>query len=152
MISKRYRLLAAAPADTSWLDELRRAAYAALFEATWGEWDEARHLRHFQHCLAQGNISVIETAEGRVGMVQVIEGPASVEICELQVFPQWQKGGIGSRVLQDTVRSAHQEGKAVHLSLGLKNEAAHRLYQRMGFQEWSRSETHIHMVFPPTDP
>jgi ribosomal protein S18 acetylase RimI-like enzyme len=35
--------------------------------------------------------------------------------------------------------------KAVRLSVALKNDAALRLYQRLGFRRVAQSETHHHM-------
>ena len=77
----RYRLTDATPADEAWLDELRRRAYAALFDATWGGWDARAH------------------------------------------------------------------GRSVCLRVGLKNEAAIRLYERLGFDSVRESETHCHMRY-----
>lgn len=41
-----YQLVLAVREDEAWLEQLRRAVYQELFLATWGGWDEARHLRH----------------------------------------------------------------------------------------------------------
>jgi len=43
-----YSLRHATDADRAWLEELRRAAYKPLFDATWGDWDEDRHQRQFE--------------------------------------------------------------------------------------------------------
>ena len=55
-----YRLIDASSADEAWLDGLRRRTYADLFNATWGGWDEARHVRQFSQSMQRGHISIIE--------------------------------------------------------------------------------------------
>lgn len=69
----RYRLTEATSADEAWLEGLRRRAYAELFEATWGGWDEERHARQFSESVSRGHVSIIEVDGDRVGMVQLLE-------------------------------------------------------------------------------
>ncbi len=140
-----YRLITALPSDHPWLEDLRRQVYQELFQVTWGGWDEARHLRHFSDCIQRGHISIIEVDGIRAGMVQLFDQPGRVEVGEIQVWTGDQGRGIGSRVLMDIIAEAHRQKKGVHLHVGLKNDKAFRLYQRLGFQWVSRSETHNHM-------
>ena len=140
-----YSLRPATDAEREWLDQLRRDAYRELFYATWGRWDEARHLRHFAESWTAGQISIIEVEGQDVGMVQLHESPRSVEIVEIQIRPEHQEHGLGTRVLTDIIESAAKQKKLVALHLGLKNLRAHDLYRRLGFRETGRSDTHIFM-------
>lgn len=144
-----YRLTEAAAADAAWLDELRRRAYARLFTSTWGRWDEARHQRHFAACMEEGCISVIHVEDERVGMLQLFEHPEEMEIGELQIDPIHQRRGIGTTILQDVVHRADARGCSVRLRVGLENTGARRLYERLGFEEVSRTDTHFMMKRPP---
>ena len=83
-------------------------------------------------------------------MIQLHEHPDRVEVGEIQIQPSHQGRGIGSRVLQDVQARAHAQGKKVSLSTGLLNRRAVRLYERLGFQHASRSETHVHMQSVPS--
>ena len=141
----RYSLRSACDSDEAWLEGLRRVVYQDLFKATWGGWDEARHTRHFRESWQRGQISVIEIDGLPVGMIQAFEGANAVEVGEIQVFPSFQNRGIGRQVLRDVIDAAHKLQRSVLLSLGLRNEAAYRLYKSLGFREVSRSDTHIHM-------
>lgn len=143
----RYRTREATPADEAWLEGLRRRAYADLFAATWGGWDEARHSRHFSESMERGNVSIIEVDGERVGMVQLFEGGDALEVGEIQIDPRHQNRGVGTSVLLDVISSAHAQGRDVRLSVGRKNEKAIRLYERLGFQPVERSETHVHMRY-----
>jgi ribosomal protein S18 acetylase RimI-like enzyme len=145
----RYRLTPATEAEQPWLEALRRAAYHDLFISTWGRWDEARHLRHFAECWERGNIYTVELDSERVGMIQLHEYADRLEIGEIQVLPSHQGRGIGSRLLQDVLARAHGRRKKVSLSTGLKNLRAVKLYERLGFQHISQSETHFHMESEP---
>ena len=145
----QYRLTLAAPEEQDWLDELRRAVYESLFIATWGKWDEDRHLRHFAQCWQKGNISTVEIEGERVGMIQLLENDDVVEVGEIQIQPSHQGRGIGSRLLRDTMAQAHVRGKGVVLSAGLQNLRAVNLYERLGFKHTSQSETHFHMASLP---
>jgi ribosomal protein S18 acetylase RimI-like enzyme len=113
--------------------------YRELFFATWGGWDEARHLRHCAECWERGEISCIEIDGVRVGMIQLFDQPNVIEIGEIQIQPSYQNRGIGTRLLRDTIS----------LSVALKNERAYRLYERLGFQKVARNDTRNIMVHAP---
>jgi ribosomal protein S18 acetylase RimI-like enzyme len=146
-----YRLVPASPQDEPWLENLRRAVYQELFVSTFGGWDEARHARQFRECWKKGQIAVIEVDAVRVGMIQLFERADGVEVGEIQILPGHQNLGIGSEVLKNTVAKAHQQGKNVLLSVGLKNEHAYRLYERLGFRKVASNDTHNLMTCEPRD-
>lgn len=144
-----YRLVPTTKEDRQWLEELRRAVYHDLFVATWGGWDEARHLRHFAECWEQGDICAVEIDGVRVGMIQLFERPDALEVGEIQIQPLHQGRGIGTRLLRDTIAQAHAQGRKVSLSTGLQNRRAISLYRRLGFQSTDQSETHHYMECEP---
>ena len=144
-----YQLIAASTEDEAWLENLRRNVYRELFDATWGGWDEDRHKRHFSECIARGHIFIIEVDRTRVGMIQLFEEANTLEVGEIQIQPAAQNRGVGTAVLKDVIARAHEGRKSVRLSVGLKNERAYRLYERLGFHRVNRTETHNHMVCEP---
>lgn len=146
-----YRLIDATPADEAWLDGLRRRAYADLFDATWGGWEEERHVRQFSQSMERGHISIIEVDGKRVGMIQVLDHGGEVEVAEIQIDPRHQDEGLGTSVLLDVISRAGERGRDVRLSVGLTNRKAIRLYERLGFVPVGRSETHCHMRYPTAD-
>lgn len=147
----RYRTRDATSADEAWLEGLRRRAYADLFEATWGGWDEERHARQFAESMSRGDVSIIEVGGVRVGMIQLLEDSDVVEIREIQIDPRHQNRGIGTTVLLDVISSASARGRDVRLSVGLENEKAIRLYERLGFVSVEETETHRHMRYAAAD-
>ena len=145
----QYRLISTLPSDETWLEALRRSVYQELFQATWGGWDEDRHRRHFSECIRRGQISIVEVDGARIGMVQLFDEAEAVEVCEIQIQPEHQNRGVGTRVLKDIIAEAHRRRKPVRLRVGLKNERAFRLYERLGFRRVEQSETHNHMECHP---
>lgn len=137
----------ASPEDATWLEDLRRRAYADLLDATWGGWDEARHSRHFSESLERGHISIIEAGGVRVGMIQVFVENDALEIGEIQIDPSHQGRGLGTSVLLDVMAKAGVQGRGVRLSVGLRNQKAIRLYERLGFSSEGQSDTHLHMTY-----
>lgn len=144
-----YRLIPAVNHDQPWLEDLRRVVYQELFVATWGEWDEARHQRHWAACWQRGGICTIEVDGMRVGMIQLVEQDDAMEVQEIQIHPAYQGRGVGTRVLLDVVDRAHGQHKTVSLSTGLQNHRAVRLYRRLGFEHVRQSETHYFMEAAP---
>lgn len=144
-LEMRYTLRPAQDADKAWLDELRRAAYEPLFVATWGGWDEARHQRHFAATWKEGRIQLIEVDGRPIGMVQLHERDDCVEVGEIQILPEHQNHGLGTKLLVEVIDRARQQGRDVVLSTGLMNAGALRLYERLGFEETERSRTKVYL-------
>jgi ribosomal protein S18 acetylase RimI-like enzyme len=144
-----YHLQAATQDDEEWLAALRHSVYRDLFFATWGHWDEARHLRHCAECWQRGGIYCVHIDGVRVGMIQLIEKPEAIEIGEIQIAPPYQSRGLGSALLGDTVKTAHARGKKVSLATALKNDRALALYRRLGFIHVGQTDTHHLLEFPP---
>jgi ribosomal protein S18 acetylase RimI-like enzyme len=135
-------LVPATASDKAWLERLRRDVYQDLFTATFGGWDEERHIRHFTESWESGQISIIKIDGEPVGMIQIFEEPDALEIGEVQILPNRQNEGIGSRILKQIIERARNTGKFVKLSTGLKNEGAFRLYERLGFRKTGETESH----------
>jgi len=142
-----YSLRPASDTDKKWLDSLRRDAYQDLFEATWGGWDESRHQKHFSKTWDAGHISIVMIDGKPVGMIQILESDDLVEVAEFQILSVQQNRGLGSRVLEDVIELAYKQSKRISLYLGVKNSGAFSLYQRLGFEEIRRTDTHIFMEY-----
>ena len=140
-----YALRPASEADKAWLDQLRRQAYADLFVATWGGWDEERHIRHFAESWRQGHIRVVWVGDAPVGMIQVLESDDAVTIEEIQILPAYQSRGLGRALLNGVVDRARSQRKHTELAVALENVRAKALYLRLGFEEIDVSDTHFHM-------
>ena len=131
--------------DKVWLDSLRREVYRDLFFATWGDWDEDRHIRHFEACLNEGHIQIIEINKTPIGMLQVFDLDHAIEISEIQISSSHQGKGLATQIISDILKRAKLSNKKVTLSAGLKNIGAVKLYKKLGFKEVNRTEEKIYM-------
>lgn len=57
--------------------------------------------------------------------------------------------GQGRAIISDLIARASEERKLLRLRVGLKNEKARRLYERLGFKCVAQTETHYQMVWEP---
>lgn len=86
-----------------------------------------------------GNVS-IRRALGRKGCF----------IGNVAVHPRWRRRGIATALMRKALREAFRRGAHwVGLEVRAENEAARRLYQRLGFREISRT---AHLIHPLTRP
>ena len=145
-----YHLEDASEVNRGWLEELRRAANHDLFVATFGAWDEERHQRHSDECWKEGEISLVVVGGSKIGMIQLFRRAGEIEVGEIQIHPDHQNRKIGTQLLESVIAEAHQQGKSVVLSVGLKNEHAHRLYKRLGFNRVGQNNTHFRLRCLPS--
>lgn len=82
-------------------------------------------------------------------MIQMLDRTDAIEIGETQIQSTHQNLELETLVLTDTIKRAHLQGKKVSLAVGLKNERAYRLYERLGFREIKQTETHSYLSCEP---
>ncbi|MEM7206162.1 MAG: GNAT family N-acetyltransferase [Planctomycetota bacterium] len=69
---------------------------------------------------------------------------------EIQILPEWQRRGVGSRLLQDIARAAHAQAKPVRLQV-LKQSGARAWYARFGFAREGATATHDLLQLAPPE-
>lgn len=143
----RYELQIANEGDKPWLDDLRRVVYKDLMIATFGTFDEERHQRHCKECWEQRNINIVKIGAASAGMIQLAENVDSIELCEIQLHPNYQGKHLGQTLLQEVIARSIASGKKLVLSAGLKNVRAKAFYERLGFRVTGQNDTHYHMRF-----
>jgi ribosomal protein S18 acetylase RimI-like enzyme len=65
-------------------------------------------------------------------------------------MPEYQGRGIGTAILRDFVATAHRAGLPASLHVLRVNEAAQRLYRRLGFRVVSEVDVGYIMQLPLT--
>ncbi|MEP3045206.1 MAG: GNAT family N-acetyltransferase [Roseibium sp.] len=131
------------PCDINFAFEAKRAAMGPHIIPRWG-WDDDLqrdlHLQRYQ----EKPFFEIKTAENRLGTVSFQILPDHVRFGEFYLFPDFQKKGLGSKVLKHCLLQADK------LVLPVKLEYLHwnpvgSLYRRHGFVEVGQSDIHCFM-------
>lgn len=77
--------------------------------------------------------SVIEVEGTAVGRLRVVRDGTRIELAGIQLRPEVQSRGIGSRVIEDLKSEAARSGLPLELSVEHDNPRARALYERLGF-------------------
>lgn len=130
-----------------YLDAMREAIGSAH-----GSWDAAREAAEFREQLDLSRTVVLRAATTLVAftMIRAIGGH-TLEVHTLCVAPAFQRKGLGSRLLRQTIREAAAMGAAVELSVLKANQEARALYERLGFRQIGATERHLRLRIGPED-
>ncbi|MDX1520004.1 MAG: GNAT family N-acetyltransferase [Anaerolineae bacterium] len=134
-------------ADYDFLYNLKKAALRAYVEPIWG-WDEVRQQDLFKKKFdpAQRQIVVHDGAD--IGVLSVIQEENEIFLAGIEILPAYQGQGIGTGLIQRTLKNAFANGIPVRLQV-LKNNPAIGLYERLGFAVVDELETHFLMRTEP---
>jgi ribosomal protein S18 acetylase RimI-like enzyme len=138
------RLRPATEADHPFLWRLHCEAMRAHVEATWG-WDEADQRRRFDAAFEPERVSIVMVRDEPVGMLRVERRPDEMVLVVVEVLPEWQGQGIGTRVVSRVVQEAGGVPVSLHV---LKGNPARALYERLGFVIDGETATHVTMCRP----
>jgi GNAT superfamily N-acetyltransferase len=113
----------------------RRGATVAT--AVWG-WDEAVQRGFHERWFDPGQVQII-TADGLdVGVLAVEYRPAEIRLARIEIHPDHQGRGIGSRLIRGLLDEARGQDRPVVLDVLVVNRRAHALYRRLGFRDLFR--------------
>jgi ribosomal protein S18 acetylase RimI-like enzyme len=115
---------------------LNPEAFGSTFEA-----ENARPVAFFAERL--GGSKIIGAFQGSelVGIAGLLIGQGQKEahkgrLVGMYVRPGARKSGVGQRLVEAIIEAARQSVELIQLSVVRDNEAARRLYERLGFMEW----------------
>jgi RimJ/RimL family protein N-acetyltransferase len=111
-------------------DDRHRPADAdlAAYRAGFVEWTE----QQVRGELPDSSTSVVTAYGADVGRLRVVRTPDLVELAGLQLLPDHQGKGIGTRVIRDLMDEAAASGRGFGLSVEKDNPRARALYERLG--------------------
>jgi [ribosomal protein S18]-alanine N-acetyltransferase len=135
---KHVSLLWAAPERASEIASL----HMRLFNPPW---DEAAVKALLEHPASTSLIAVAGTGETKVIVGFVIGQLAAdeAEILSIGVAPDWQRAGLGKKIIEGLVRAAGRgEAKRLFLEVAEDNAAAAALYNSLGFKEVGRRKNY----------
>lgn len=124
----------ATAADSEYCFQLHKAAMGAHIAALWG-WDEQVQ-RDFHARLFTPHRWQIITADGAdAGMLHVEHRPTEIHLTRIELHPDHQGQGIGSRLIRGLVHRARAQGRDFTLDVLVVNRRAQELYRRLGLRE-----------------
>ncbi len=128
--------------DAAFARETHHGAYRDVVIAQYGAWDDADQDRFFDNDWCAAKFEIILFDNTPCGYAAVEYRADDVHVRELVIHPKWQGRGIGTAFLKRVMESAAQKGLPVRLGTQHRNRAL-KLYQRLGFREIGRTETHV---------
>jgi ribosomal protein S18 acetylase RimI-like enzyme len=127
----------AASADSEFCFALHRAAMGSYVEQIWG-WDDAIQRAHHERTFDPARTQII-TVDGRdAGSISVEHRPTETYLGRIEIHPDYQGQGIGSRLIQGLLDEAARRGHLVTLDVLVVNQQAHALFRRLGFHDVAR--------------
>jgi ribosomal protein S18 acetylase RimI-like enzyme len=137
----------ATESDYAYLWWLHGATMRTYVDAIWG-WDEAVQRRLFDDRFDPARLEIIESAGEAVGVISVEQQREFISLSAIEVAPDFQSKGIGTRLIRDMQDEAERQCVPLRLRV-LQGNPARRLYERLGFAETEETETHIMMNWLP---
>jgi ribosomal protein S18 acetylase RimI-like enzyme len=134
----------AVDADKDFARVVHHLAYREVVEKQYGPWDEDDQDRRFAGNWDSGEFDALLRDGEMCGYVSVEIGPDQISIRELVIHPKFQNQGVGSTFLLQVMAKAKVLKIPVRLGTHLLNRAT-AFYQRLGFREFDRTETHVLM-------
>jgi ribosomal protein S18 acetylase RimI-like enzyme len=134
--------------DYEYLYRLNEATMRAYAEQTYGPWDETTVRRIFAERWRPASIQIVVVDGHDAGMLEVRTSESEVNLTNIRVTTEHQCQGVGTRLIAEVVRDAHERGLPVTL-LVLKVNPARRLYERLGFVKVGETDTHFLMAAHP---
>lgn len=133
--------------DFLWqLHVLTMRDYAAQ---TWG-WDQVWQEKRFRETLDPSRFEILELGDRAIGSLSVIEEEDHVFLRVIQIHPDWQNRGLGTRLISQVLARAREKNQPTRLQV-LKVNPARALYERCGFAVTGETETHFLMEHPAGD-
>jgi ribosomal protein S18 acetylase RimI-like enzyme len=129
------------PADKTFAYEVKRAALGNYVEQTWG-WNEQFQQRFHADDWANHPPDIIELDGNPIGTLEVLEHADHLFIGEFYILPEFQRRGIGTRLLREVLANADAKQLCTRLHF-LKVNPVRSLYERHGFVVTGESDTHF---------
>jgi ribosomal protein S18 acetylase RimI-like enzyme len=133
--------------DLDFLYHVLKATMREYVAQIWG-WDEQWQQAHFRENFDPTRDRVIVLAGEDIGVLSTEERESETFVSKIYILPDHQRRGIGSYLMGRILAEASDRGVPVTLGV-LKANPATAWYERLGFVEVGRSETHILMKATP---
>src|SRR3954453_5192270 len=131
-------------ADADFALTVHHQAYRDVIERQYGTWDESTQDKFFAAAWAASAHDIVVCDDVRCGYVCIEDRIDHIYVREIVIAPDFQRRGIGTRILTEILSGASQRRVPVRLQTQVVNRAAN-LYRRLGFIETGRTDIHLLM-------
>jgi len=111
---------------------------------------EAQH-RHYTTHFSPSEHTIVLCEGQPIGRMWVYRSASEVRLLDISILTPCRGKGIGTYLIRRLQAEAEEAGLLLHHSVELQNDAAHRLYTRLGFRPIATHGLHITMRWTPTD-
>ena len=132
-----FELRPATVADSEFCYQLHKVAMGEYITAVWG-WDEQVQRDFHARAFRPGQWQIITAGGTDAGMLHVEYRPGEIYLARIEIHPDYQGRGIGTRVIGALVDEAAHKGQDLVLDVLTVNRRAHALYQQLGMTEATR--------------
>lgn len=87
-----------------------------------------------------GHWQIITVGAADAGMLNVEYRPGEIYLARIEVHPDYQGRGIGTRLISALASEARQAGQVLALEVLAVNHRARTLYERLGMTEVARDD------------
>ena len=126
-------------APVPWSTEQKDAFLRQQFEAQRAYWHE-----HY----ANADFSIVEVDGSPAGRFYVNRGQDEIRLVDIELLPEYRRGGIGTGLIQGLLAEARTRGLPVTIHVEVGNPAR-SLYERLGFERVADRGVYILMQWRP---
>jgi ribosomal protein S18 acetylase RimI-like enzyme len=126
-------------AHVPWTDEQRHAFLASQFAAQY---------RYYRENYDGATYQIVLADEQPVGRLFVARWPDEIRVMDIALLTEYRGAGVGTRVMRELCDEADAIGIPIGIHVENQN-AARRLYTRLGFEERQDRGVYSYLVRPP---
>jgi len=102
--------------------------------------DEAHRFHEYKNKFDPQKIAVIVFNAVDIGRLRVVKTSDEIYIGGIQILPEYQGLGIGTKILENITKEAKIENKTIKLEVHKVNIRAIKFYKKLGFVVTSETE------------
>ncbi len=136
----------ATPEDSEFLYDLKKKTLGKYIKQVWG-WDEDVQNNYHEKSFDPNKYQIIQENEQDIGCISIEEHSKKYILSIIEITPDYQNKGIGSKLIQDLIDRGVQEKKIVELQVLKVNQRAFNLYKSLGFTVKDDNQTHYQMTY-----
>lgn len=142
-LGQNIRLRPARVEDAAIVYQIKKSALQQYVDEIWG-WDESWQRKFHEEHFQSDGMEIVEIDGHPAGYLVVREFLGHLLLESLHFISDFQRRGVGTRLIQDVLRYGRETGRIVRLKV-LRVNPARRLYKRLGFEDVAETDTHFIM-------